>query len=273
MVGGLIAANSSTILTHLNWGASYLVHDFYRRFIRRDAERSGTTCMAGRLVTVGLFVCSSAVGVSARHGEGRLRHHPADRRRHRAALSGALVLVARERVVRGRRDGQLVRRLGAAPRARARTASTSARTRRCSSRSPSRRSAGWRRPISDRRPIARCSIEFYRKVRPVGPGLGADSRGRRACRSARRLPTTSRSRCSAGSPAARRSGRRSSPSATSSTCGRSPRRSCLRCSSSAASLLASVTRKLWGTVGRAQGSGLKQDLRVCARRFCLSPEP
>ena len=40
MVGGLIAANSSTILTHLNWGASYLVHDFYRRFIRRDAERA-----------------------------------------------------------------------------------------------------------------------------------------------------------------------------------------------------------------------------------------
>ena len=39
MVGGLVAANSSTILTHLNWGASYLVHDFYRRFIRRDAER------------------------------------------------------------------------------------------------------------------------------------------------------------------------------------------------------------------------------------------
>src|SRR5207237_6562909 len=33
MVGGLIAANSSTILTHLNWGASYLVHGFYRRFV------------------------------------------------------------------------------------------------------------------------------------------------------------------------------------------------------------------------------------------------
>ena len=39
MVGGLIAANSSTILTHLNWGASYLVHDFYRRFIATDARR------------------------------------------------------------------------------------------------------------------------------------------------------------------------------------------------------------------------------------------
>lgn len=34
MLAGLIAANSSTILTHLNWGASYLVHDFYRRFLR-----------------------------------------------------------------------------------------------------------------------------------------------------------------------------------------------------------------------------------------------
>ena len=40
MVGGLIAANSSTILTHLNWGASYLVHDFYRRFVKRDADRA-----------------------------------------------------------------------------------------------------------------------------------------------------------------------------------------------------------------------------------------
>ena len=40
MVGGLIAANSSTILTHLNWGASYLVHDFYRRFVRPDATET-----------------------------------------------------------------------------------------------------------------------------------------------------------------------------------------------------------------------------------------
>jgi SSS family solute:Na+ symporter len=59
MVGGLIAANSSTILTHLNWGASYLVHDFYRRFLAPDAsERHYVT--VGRLVTVGLFLASSA---------------------------------------------------------------------------------------------------------------------------------------------------------------------------------------------------------------------
>ena len=60
MVGGLIAANSSTILTHLNWGASYLVHDFYRRFMRRDATEKHYV-MAGRLATVGLFFCASGM--------------------------------------------------------------------------------------------------------------------------------------------------------------------------------------------------------------------
>jgi solute:Na+ symporter, SSS family len=59
MVGGLIAANSSTILTHLNWGASYLVHDFYRQFMHRDASERHYV-VAGRLVTVLLFVGSSA---------------------------------------------------------------------------------------------------------------------------------------------------------------------------------------------------------------------
>jgi Na+/proline symporter len=60
MVGGLIAANSSTILTHLNWGASYLVHDFYRRFIRKDASEKHYVA-AGRVVTVILFFCSSSL--------------------------------------------------------------------------------------------------------------------------------------------------------------------------------------------------------------------
>ena len=60
MVGGLIAANSSTILTHLNWGASYLVHDFYRRFIRPDANENHYVGV-GRIVTVMLFVCSAAL--------------------------------------------------------------------------------------------------------------------------------------------------------------------------------------------------------------------
>jgi Na+/proline symporter len=60
MVGGLIAANSSTILTHLNWGASYVVHDFYRRFVRPGAAEKHYV-LAGRLATIGLFLCSSAL--------------------------------------------------------------------------------------------------------------------------------------------------------------------------------------------------------------------
>ncbi|MGE0126989.1 MAG: sodium:solute symporter family protein [Blastocatellales bacterium] len=60
MVGGLVAANSSTILTHLNWGASYLVHDFYRRFINKDAEERHYV-FAGRLATIVLFFLSSGM--------------------------------------------------------------------------------------------------------------------------------------------------------------------------------------------------------------------
>jgi SSS family solute:Na+ symporter len=60
MVGGLIAANSSTILTHLNWGASYLVHDFYRRFWRKN-ETEKHYVFAGRMVTILLFLCASGM--------------------------------------------------------------------------------------------------------------------------------------------------------------------------------------------------------------------
>jgi solute:Na+ symporter, SSS family len=59
MVGGLIAASSSTILTHLNWGASYLVHDFYRRFVKTDADESHYVT-AGRVATALLFVAAAA---------------------------------------------------------------------------------------------------------------------------------------------------------------------------------------------------------------------
>ena len=59
MVGGLIAASSSTILTHLNWGASYLVHDFYRRFVNKEADERHYV-RAGRIVTAGLFVGAAA---------------------------------------------------------------------------------------------------------------------------------------------------------------------------------------------------------------------
>jgi SSS family solute:Na+ symporter len=60
MVGGLIAANSSTNLTHLNWGASYLVHDFYRRFINKTATEKHYV-MIGRLATIVLFFSAGAM--------------------------------------------------------------------------------------------------------------------------------------------------------------------------------------------------------------------
>jgi solute:Na+ symporter, SSS family len=60
MVGGLVAANSSTILTHLNWGASYLVHDFYRRFVNSRAEERHYV-FAGRVATIALFFLSSSL--------------------------------------------------------------------------------------------------------------------------------------------------------------------------------------------------------------------
>ena len=60
MVGGLIAANSSTNLTHLNWGASYLVHDFYRRFINKTAGEKHYV-LVGRLATIVLFFSAGAL--------------------------------------------------------------------------------------------------------------------------------------------------------------------------------------------------------------------
>lgn len=38
IIASLIAAYMSTIATHLNWGASYLVNDFYKRFVNPDAS-------------------------------------------------------------------------------------------------------------------------------------------------------------------------------------------------------------------------------------------
>ena len=62
MVGGLIAANSSTILTHLNWGSSYLVHDFYRRFVAPGRDEKHYVNM-GRVCTVGLYLAAAGMSL------------------------------------------------------------------------------------------------------------------------------------------------------------------------------------------------------------------
>jgi Na+/proline symporter len=57
MLAAFAAAYMSTIGTQLNWGASYVVNDFYRRFIRRDrSEREYV--VVSQAVTVGLMVVS-----------------------------------------------------------------------------------------------------------------------------------------------------------------------------------------------------------------------
>jgi Na+/proline symporter len=60
MVAAFAAAFMSTIATQLNWGASYLVNDFYRRFVRRDASEPHYVA-ASRVATALLTVVSAAV--------------------------------------------------------------------------------------------------------------------------------------------------------------------------------------------------------------------
>src|SRR5690349_3798935 len=60
MMGGLIAANSSTILTHLNWGSSYLVHDFYRRFVNASLSEKHYVNV-GRACTVALYIVAAVL--------------------------------------------------------------------------------------------------------------------------------------------------------------------------------------------------------------------
>ena len=60
MVAAFAAAYMSTIATQLNWGASYLVNDCYRRFLRRDATERHYV-RASQAATVLLTVISAVV--------------------------------------------------------------------------------------------------------------------------------------------------------------------------------------------------------------------
>ena len=62
VVGSLSAAYISTISTHLNWGSSYLAHDFYRRFLRPEASERRVV-LVGRLATVGLMVLAALLAL------------------------------------------------------------------------------------------------------------------------------------------------------------------------------------------------------------------
>lgn len=62
MVASLVAAFMSTISSHLNWGASYVVHDFYRRFINPSASEKRLVG-AGRFTTLILMVLSGGLAL------------------------------------------------------------------------------------------------------------------------------------------------------------------------------------------------------------------
>ena len=60
MVATFLAAFMSTMDTHLCWGASYMVNDVYRRFVRRDRSERHYVA-ASRLAVVGLAVLAAFV--------------------------------------------------------------------------------------------------------------------------------------------------------------------------------------------------------------------
>lgn len=62
VIAALIAALMSTISTHLNWGSSYIVNDFYKRFIDENANEK-TLVGVGRLSTVVLMIFSAILAL------------------------------------------------------------------------------------------------------------------------------------------------------------------------------------------------------------------
>ncbi|MEX0928033.1 MAG: sodium:solute symporter family protein [Balneolales bacterium] len=62
VLASLIAAYMSTISTHLNWGSSYLVNDFYKRFIKPESTEKHLV-LAGRISTLVLMIFASALAL------------------------------------------------------------------------------------------------------------------------------------------------------------------------------------------------------------------
>jgi Na+/proline symporter len=60
ILAGFLAAFMSTVATQLNWGASYLVSDFYRRFVKKGASE-GHYVVVSRLVTVLLVIAAGYI--------------------------------------------------------------------------------------------------------------------------------------------------------------------------------------------------------------------
>jgi hypothetical protein len=62
ILASLMAAFMSTLSTHLNWGSSYVVNDFYKRFVRPDAPEKELV-LAGRITTMLTMIVATLVGL------------------------------------------------------------------------------------------------------------------------------------------------------------------------------------------------------------------
>jgi SSS family solute:Na+ symporter len=65
LLAGFMAAFMSTVATQLNWGSSYLVEDFYRRFLRKKGSEAHYV-NASRLATLLLVVAAAWVSLQLR---------------------------------------------------------------------------------------------------------------------------------------------------------------------------------------------------------------
>lgn len=66
VIASLLAAYMSTVSTHLNWGASYLVEDFYRPFLH-PAAGDREAVRFGRVMTLMLMLASGALALVLSH--------------------------------------------------------------------------------------------------------------------------------------------------------------------------------------------------------------
>jgi Na+/proline symporter len=62
MMAGFLAAYMSTVATHLNWGASYLVGDLYKRFVATERDEAHYV-RASRWATIATMVISGVVSL------------------------------------------------------------------------------------------------------------------------------------------------------------------------------------------------------------------
>ena len=108
MIAAFAAAYMSTIATQLNWGASYLVNDFYRRFVVRHAPQKHYVLASHdrhRVPDAGL----GGGDLLSRFHRRRVEASAGHRRGHRRRAAAALVLVAHQRLERSFGDALGVR--------------------------------------------------------------------------------------------------------------------------------------------------------------------